>query len=826
MRTAITGGIGSGKSTLCSLLRERGIEVFDCDAVARDVIAHDVAVRLALRRLLGAEPTPERLRTRIFEEGGAAGVNALVHPAVARRFIESGLEWMECAILFESGFEQYVDRVVLVEAPVDDRIRRICRRDGIDAEAARLRLAAQLTDDDRRRAAEEAFPKDCIITYRNSELTPPQLPAGILYPSTLRFADIQLLRYRVDGFESLPLRQKTFIFHLTEAALAGHDITFDQCGALNLELRTLLEDVYLGLTPAQRAAADAEIEASFSTADSAAEPLSDAAAFLVYLRRFWFSHGPHHHYGSQKFEPGFSADWLKARLAALPEPRTLSAELEALIFDPAVAPRRTSQRTDRDLLEDSAVNFYGPGVTQQAAAAFYAEHPDAHPLNSRLTVGPDGALREELYSTSGLYAEPLQRITAHLEAAAHFADTPEQAHLIATLVDYLRTAEPRTFDAYSIEWVNEQAAHVDFINGFIEVYADPLGLKGTWEALVNYRDLRATERCTRLAADAQWFEDRSPVDPRFRKPRVQGVSAKAITAALLAGDLYPATAIGINLPNADWIRAEHGSKSVTLTNITAAYHTAARRSGQLEEFADSPETVALVRRYADLTDDLHTDLHECLGHGSGQLLPGVALEDMQSYASTIEEARADLFALYYIADPHIVELGLLPDGEAYKAEYYGYMLGGLLTQLTRIEPGHELQEAHMRNRALIARWTLDHAPEAVSLRREPKATVVVHDYEALRRAFAQLLAEVQRIKSEGDYEAARQLVETYGVSVDPDLHAEVRRRFARLNLAPYKGFINPRYTAVTGPDGQIADVRVDYTETYDEQQLRYSRHGS
>lgn len=651
---------------------------------------------------------------------------------------------------------------------------------------------------------------------------PAQDDGGFRYTDE-RFADIQMLRYRVEGFENLTLRQKTFIYYLQEAALQGRDILFDQNGRYGLRLRRLFETVY---TDWKGDRTDPEF-----------------AALTVYLKRLWFSSGIHHHYGSEKFVPGFSPRFLRRCLDEVPAAKlplqpgqTLDAfceEIFPVIFDPAVMPMRVNQKDGDDLVLTSASHYYGEGVTQAEAEAFYAMRKDAddpcpvaHGLNSRLVRGADGRLEERVWRVGGLYGPAIERIVHYLGKARPFADRPEQQKVIDSLVDFYRTGSLRTFDEYSILWLKDTESLVDFVCGFTETYGDPLGLKASWESIVNFKDLRATARTERLSREAQWFEDHSPVDPRFRKKECRGISAKVITAAILGGDLYPSTAIGINLPNSDWVRREHGSKSVTIGNLTDAYNKAAHGNGFDEEFVIDDATRALIRKYGDACDDLHTDLHECLGHGSGRMLPGADADSLKAYGSTIEEARADLFGLYYVADPKLVELGLTPDMEAYKSQYYTYMMNGLMTQLVRIRPGADIEEAHMRNRALIARWVYERgaASGVVGLvRRDGKTYVRIGDYAALRGLFGELLAEVQRIKSEGDFAAARRLVETYAVKVDPALHAEVLERYARLDLSPYKGFINPRYTAVRGADGEITDVRLDYTEKYDEQMLRYSR---
>lgn len=635
-----------------------------------------------------------------------------------------------------------------------------------------------------------------------------------------RFADLQMLRYRLAGFSNLSLSQKKFVFFLSKATLVGRDITTDQFGEFNLLIRKTLEAVY--------------------TDEAVDRTTADFKGMEVYLKRVWFSNGIHHHYGCEKFVPEFSEAWFRKVVAALPRDvwervgytsaDALLAVLCPVIFDPAVQPKRVNQAAGEDLVATSACNYYR-GVSQQEAERFYVERRDPEAgdeqpswgLNSKL-VRRDGRLEEEVYRTGGLYGAAIKQIVYWLKKAAEVAENDQQRKVIGLLVDYYETGDLRLFDQYSIEWLKEQEGMVDFINGFIEVYGDPLGLKGSWEGLVEYKDLEATRRTETISAHAQWFEDHSPVDPRFRKPQVKGVTAHVICAAMLGGDEYPASAIGINLPNADWIRARYGSKSVTIGNLTEAYNQAARGNGFDDEFVIDEPTRALIDRYGDVCDDLHTDLHECLGHGSGQLLPGVASDALKSYGSTIEEARADLFGLYYIADAELVRLGLVPDAKAYESQYYTYMMNGLMTQLVRIKPGHQIEEAHMRNRALIAHWCMEHGKNVVELvKRNGKTYVKINDYPALRMLFAQLLAEIQRIKSEGDYEAGKALVERYAVKVDPVLHEEVLARYRKLNLAPYKGFINPWMKPVEDADGNIIDIELDYTEGYAHQMLRYSR---
>ena len=635
-----------------------------------------------------------------------------------------------------------------------------------------------------------------------------------------RFADLQMLRYRLAGFSNLSLSQKKYVFFLSKATLVGRDITTDQFGEFNLLIRKTLEAVY--------------------TDEAVDRTTADFKGMEVYLKRVWFSNGIHHHYGCEKFVPEFSEAWFRKVVAALPRDvwervgytsaDALLAVLCPVIFDPAVQPKRVNQAAGEDLVATSACNFYR-GVSQQEAERFYAERRDPEAgdeqpswgLNSKL-VRCDGRLEEELYRTGGLYGAAIKQIVYWLKKAAEVAENDQQRKVIGLLVDYYETGDLRLFDQYSIEWLKEQEGMVDFINGFIEVYGDPLGLKGSWEGLVEYKDMEATRRTETISAHAQWFEDHSPVDPRFRKPQVKGVTAHVICAAMLGGDEYPASAIGINLPNADWIRARYGSKSVTIGNLTEAYNQAARGNGFDDEFVIDEPTRTAVDRYGDVCDDLHTDLHECLGHGSGQLLPGVASDALKSYGSTIEEARADLFGLYYIADAELVRPGLVPDAKAYESQYYTYMMNGLMTQLVRIKPGHQIEEAHMRNRALIAHWCMEHGKNVVELvKRNGKTYVKINDYPALRTLFAQLLAEIQRIKSEGDYEAGKTLVERYAVKVDPVLHEEVLARYRKLNLAPYKGFINPWMKPVEDADGNIIDIELDYTESYAHQMLRYSR---
>ena len=632
-----------------------------------------------------------------------------------------------------------------------------------------------------------------------------------------RFADLQMLRYRLTGFEQLSLQQKRLIFYLSKAALFGRDITFNQYGRYNLRIRKTLETVYT----------DLRID----------HDTDDFRALELYLKRLWFSNGIYHHYGCEKFVPGFSENYLRqvlhevdARRLPLNDGETVSElcnELCPVLFDPTIQPKRVNKADGEDLLLTSACNFYD-GVTQAEAEAYYNakkdkndQQPPSYGLNSTL-VKRNGQLEEDVWSANGRYGNAIRHIVYWLRKAAEEAENERQRNVINKLIEYYESGDLRLFDEYSILWLQCLEGRVDFINGFIEVYGDPLGLKGSWEALVEYIDEEATHRTQTIARNAQWFEDHSPVAPRFRKPVVKGVSANVICAAMLGGEEYPSTAIGINLPNADWIRAQYGSKSITISNITDAYNKAAHGSGFKEEFVIDADTLALIEKYGDVCDDLHTDLHECLGHGSGQLLPGVDPDALKAYGNTIEEARADLFGLYYIADPKLVELGLVPDGEAFKSQYYTYMMNGLMTQLIRITPGNQIEEAHMRNRSLIAHWCAAQSSVVNLIKIDNKTYLQISDYKELRKLFAKLLTEVQRIKSEGDYEAARELVERYAVKVDADLHAEVLERYKRLDLAPYKGFINPQLLPVLGADGQIVDIQLNYSESYAHQMLRYS----
>ncbi len=636
-----------------------------------------------------------------------------------------------------------------------------------------------------------------------------------------QFADLQLLRYRVAGFENLSLRQKELIYYLSEAALEGRDILFDQNGKHNLQIRKLLEAVYVSY--------------------SGDRNNPEFQGLEVYLKRVWFSSGIYHHYACDKFVPAFSPEFLRecieqVDVAFLPlkdgeSVQAMCDKLFPVMFDPKVMPKRVNQADGEDLVMTSAANYY-EGVTQDEAEKFYAmqkvaadPHPVMYGMNSRL-VKKDGVLQEEVWKLDGMYGEAIQKIIFWLEKAEAVAENEAQREVIRLLIDFYRTGDLKTFDTYSIAWLKDTDSKVDFVNGFIESYGDPLGMKASWESIVNFKDEEATHRTEIISQHAQWFEDHSPVSPSFKKEVVRGVSAKVITAAMLGGDLYPSSAIGINLPNSNWIRSLHGSKSVTIGNLTDAYNKAAKGNGFREEFVYSQEEKDLLEKYADITGDLHTDLHECVGHGSGKLLPGVDPDALKAYGSTIEEARADLFGLYYLPDEKLVELGLTPDKEAYKAEYYAYMMNGLLTQMVRIEPGCDLEEAHMRNRQLIARWALENgkSKNVVELvKKEGKTYVKINDYLQLRGLFAALLSEIQRIKSEGDYEAARALVEKYAVKLDATLHEEILNRYRSLHLAPYKGFVNPVYLPQYDAEGRIVDVKLDYTEGYIEQMLRYGR---
>ena len=633
-----------------------------------------------------------------------------------------------------------------------------------------------------------------------------------------RFADLQMLRYRLNGFEYLSLSQQLYIYYLAKATLMGRDITFDQQGKYNLRIRKTLEAILL------------HYEGDRST--------EDFKAFEIYLKRVWFSSGIYHHYGCEKFSPGFSEHFFCDVVCSLPDEtlpikrgeskEDLLGELVPVIFDEKVLPKRVNLAEGEDLVASSACNFY-EDVTQEEVELFYGKMknpddatPPSYGLNSKL-MKRNGELVEKVWTEDGMYGEAIKEIVSWLRKAQKYAENEQQRCVIDMLVKYYHTGDLVDFDKYSIAWVEQHEGMVDFINGFIEVYGDPLGLKGTWEGIVEYKDMEATRRTQTISQNAQWFEDHSPVDPRFRKPEVKGVTANVICAAMLGGDEYPASAIGINLPNANWIREMHGSKSVTIGNLTEAYNKAAQGNGFRDEFVVDSATVELIGQYGDITDDLHTDLHECLGHGSGQLLPGTAPDALKAYGNTIEEARADLFGLYYVADHKLVELGLVPDDEAYKAQYYTYLMNGLLTQCIRIKEGDKIEEAHMRNRALIANWTLEHASPAVELvKKNGKTFVQINDYQRLRDAFAELLAEIQRIKSEGDYDAARLMVEKYGVNIDADLHHEILERYKKLDLAPYKGFINPWMKLEYDADGNITRVNLDYTESYEHQMLRYS----
>lgn len=675
-----------------------------------------------------------------------------------------------------------------------------------------------------------------------------------------RFADIQMLRYELKGFDALSLNQKLYIYSLAKATLMGRDITFDQQGKYNLRIRKTLEAIYRHYKGTIGEAIENTETVCDSTTQIETSSVCDSEefkAFEVYLKRVWFASGIHHHYGCEKFKPGFSEEFFYQLMEEISEDELplkrgeskedLLAQLVPVIFDPEVMPKRVNQTDGEDLVKTSACNFY-ENVTQAEVERFYARlkdvsnpTPPSYGLNSKLTKR-NNEMIELVWKEDGLYSEPIKEIVSWLLKAQKFAENEGQKHVIDLLVKFYRTGNLEDFDRYSIAWVQQHEGMVDFINGFIEVYGDPLGLKGTWEGIVEYKDLEATQRTQTISKNAQWFEDHSPVDPRFRKPEVKGVTANVICAAMLGGEEYPASAIGINLPNANWIRQEHGSKSVTIGNLTDAYNKAAQGNGFRDEFVIDEETVALMNQYADITDDLHTDLHECLGHGSGQLLPGTDPDALKAYGNTIEEARADLFGLYYVADHKLVELGLTPNDEAYKAQYYSYLMNGLLTQTIRIKEGDKIEEAHMRNRALIAWWTLEHAEGAVELVTEEvsyasaeealkdaeeniittRTYVKVNDYGKLRHLFGELLAEMQRIKSEGDFEAARQLVEKYAVNIDPDLHREILARYKKLNLAPYKGFINPKMTLVYDEEGNPIDVNLDYEENYTDQMLRYS----
>lgn len=637
-----------------------------------------------------------------------------------------------------------------------------------------------------------------------------------------KFADIEILRYRVPDFENLSLKQKEMIYYLTQAALEGRDILYDQNNKYNLCIRRTLEAVYVNYRGDRKSA--------------------DFEKLITYLKRVWMGNGIHHHYSEDKFIPEFSEKFFEEAINSIDSKylplakgetvKELIAKLKPVIFDPTVYPKRTNQAEGVDLIKTSANNYYGDGVTQNEVEAFYAKlknpndsTPISYGLNSKL-VKENGVLVEKTYKVGGLYSAAITRIIGWLEKAAAVAENDKQKDVINTLIEFYKTGDLKTYDEYSIKWVEDLASQIDFVNGFTETYGDPLGMKASWESIVNFKNIEATKRTETISANAQWFEDHSPIDPKFKKEKVKGVSAKVITAAILAGDCYPATPIGINLPNSNWIRHEYGSKSVTIENITEAYDQASLNNGFAEEFMWSDVERKRAKDFASLTNNLHTDLHECLGHGSGKLLPGVDPDALKAYGSTIEEARADLFGLYYMGDPKIVELGLLPDKEAYKAEYYQFVMNGLMTQLTRIQPGKNIEEAHMRNRQLIASWVFERgkADKVIEMvKRNGETFVVVNNYEKLRTLFGELLAEIQRIKSTGDFEGGKKLVETYGVKVDQPLHAEVLDRYKKLNLAPYRGFVNPVYTLVKNGKGEITDVKISYNENYVEQHLRYSK---
>lgn len=666
-----------------------------------------------------------------------------------------------------------------------------------------------------------------LAACNNSNQADKQVPAddGIDYATfeykVDRFADIEILRYPVPGFNSLSLQQKELIYYLSQAALEGRDILWDQHNRYNLTIRRVCEGVYENYM-----------------GDKSSENWKH---FETYLKRIWMANGIHHHYSEDKIIPEFPQDYFVSIVKGVDPGRmpfrdgmaadeTLN-EILPVMFDPNVMSKRMNQTPGADIVATSAVNFY-EGVTQKEVEDFYNAMKDpndntpvSYGLNSKV-VKEDGVVTEQVWKLGGMYDKAIERIIGWLEKAAAVAENDQQKEVINTLVSYYQTGDLKTFDDYSVKWVTDTASRVDFINGFIETYTDPLGMKATWESMVNFKSEEASERTRIISENAQWFEDNSPVDDRFKKEEVKGVSAKVITAAMLGGDCYPATPIGINLPNSNWIRRDHGSKSVTIDNITFAYDKAAEGNGFNEEFMWSDTERERAKKYGTLTDNLHTDLHECLGHGSGKLLPGVDGDALRAYGSPLEETRADLFALYYLADPKLVELGLLPDNEAYKTEYYGYIMNGAMTQLTRIQPGKDIEQAHMRNRALISNWVIENgkADNVVELQqRDGKTYVVINDYDKLRSLFGELLAEVQRIKSEGDYEAGKNLVEKYGVKVNADLHKEVLARYEALNIAPYKGFVNPVYKLVTDNKGKVTDVTVSYDENYVNQQLRYSR---
>lgn len=634
----------------------------------------------------------------------------------------------------------------------------------------------------------------------------------------IRFADIELLRYKTPAFDTLSLNDKLYIYHLAKASLYGRDILWDQNCRYNLRIRWMLENILLDSTVSH----------------------DDAGwqSFLTYIRQVWFANGIHHHYSTDKFQPSFSREWLLQAWNSIPmekrTPRLTAGEVSLLtdvITNPAIMPKRVSQKGG-DLLQSSACNYYDETVTQHEAEEFYAslkktapnpDRPVMYGMNSRLERDDRGKLWENTYRIGGLYDKNIRLIAGELESARTYAQTPLQKKNIDLLLEFYRTGSLDAFDRYTISWIGETQGTIDFVNGFTEVYGDPLGLKASWEGYVNILDTEATHRTQVISQHAQWFEDHSPVDDRFKRRECHGVTARVVQAAILGGDLYPSSAIGINLPNSNWIRSVYGSKSVTIDNLTTAYNQAAKGNGFREEFIPDHDIRSLIDRYGDICDDLHTDLHECLGHGSGQMLPGVDADALGVYASTIEEARADLFGLYYIADPKMYQLGLIPTPDAWHANYYTYMLGGIMTQLVRIQPGQDIEEAHMRNRALIGNWCLHNGDAMHLAHTDGKTTLEITDYQTLRRQIGTLLAEIQRIKSTGDFPAARNIVETYGVKVDPILHAEMLRRYEALDLAPYKGFINPRYTLVKDSDGNVTDVTVDYTETYDRQMLRYGR---
>ena len=627
-----------------------------------------------------------------------------------------------------------------------------------------------------------------------------------------KFYDLEILRYDVPGFDSLSLQQKQLVYYLSEAALQGRDILFDQNGRYNLRIRRALEALY-----AQR--------------DKVQCTAEEWNAFERYLKRVWFSNGIHHHYSKDKFLPDFSQEWFVA--ACQKAGVTYDEAILPVMFDPDVMPKCTTAENGVDLVANSAGNYYGEGVTQAEAEAWYAAHKDNSPepkwigLNSQLVKNANGEIEERVYKVGGLYGEALEKVVYWLRKAYNVAENDEQRLAISKMIEFNETGDLKTFNEYCIAWVRDLNSRVDYVNGFTETYADPLGITGTWESMVNFKDLEATKRTQLISANAQWFEDNSPTAKQYKKEEVKGVSAKVITAAILAGDCYPSTPIGINLPNANWIRKEYGSKSVTIDNLTHAYSEAAKGNGFNEEFMIDDEIRAIYNNYGGVCGDLHTDLHECVGHGSGKLLPGVSKDALKEHASTIEEARADLFGLYYLADHKLVELGLLPNDEAFKAGYYQQLMNGAMTQLVRIEPGKNIEEAHMRNRQLIANWVLANVnkekPEVEIILRDSNHYLQVNDYQGVRRLFGELLAEIQRITSEGDYAAAKAMVETYAVKVNQDLHQEVLARYKKLNLAPYKGFVNPVYTVVTDKNGQIADVKIDFSEGYVEQHLRYSR---